>query len=175
MSVKTQIIDTAGNVIGGSVTPIYVQGTLTATVDESTLATAAKQDTGNTSLASLDTKQPAKGTAVMTGSSPVTIASDDTLTSAIKVALTAAAFSTPAAVTGTGSAVALGSAAAIKGVRVQADYTNTTNLRVGDANISTTRGIQLAPGDALFIETANASNIYLIAESGSPKANIMVV
>ena len=35
---------------------IPVSGTLTATVDESTLATSAKQDTGNTSLASIDGK-----------------------------------------------------------------------------------------------------------------------
>ncbi len=48
------------------------------------VATAAKQDTEIASLASLDTKQPSKGTAVMTGSSPVTIATDDTLMAAIK-------------------------------------------------------------------------------------------
>ncbi len=47
-------------------------------------STAAKQDTGNTSLASLDTKQPGKGTAVMAGATPVTIATDDTLMAAIK-------------------------------------------------------------------------------------------
>lgn len=53
-------------------------------VSVSGVATEAKQDAGNTSVASLDTKQPSKGTAVMTGSSPVTIATDDTLMAAIK-------------------------------------------------------------------------------------------
>lgn len=42
-------------------------------------ATAAKQDTGNTSLGSIDTKVPAKGTAAMAGSLPVTLATNDTL------------------------------------------------------------------------------------------------
>ena len=39
-------------------------------------ATSAKQDTGNTSLSSIDSKIPAKGQALMTGSTPVVIASD---------------------------------------------------------------------------------------------------
>jgi hypothetical protein len=39
-------------------------------------ATGAKQDTGNTSLSSLDTKLPAKGQAAMAASTPVVIASD---------------------------------------------------------------------------------------------------
>lgn len=41
-----------------------------------TLATAARQDSGNTSVASLDAKTPAIGPALMTGSRPVVIASD---------------------------------------------------------------------------------------------------
>ena len=58
-------------------------------------ATAAKQDTGNTSLASIATsvaagataaKQPALGTAAMAASSPVTLATDDTIMSVLKAA-----------------------------------------------------------------------------------------
>jgi hypothetical protein len=44
--------------------------------DIATLATSAKQDTGNTSLSSLDTKTPALGQAAMSASVPVTIAYD---------------------------------------------------------------------------------------------------
>src|SRR5690349_1600928 len=50
------------------------------------LATAAKQDTGNTSLSTISTtlttidgKTPSKGTAAMAASSPVTTATDDTV------------------------------------------------------------------------------------------------
>lgn len=86
----------------------------------------------------------------------------------------AASFSTPAAVTATGSAVALTSAIAIKGVWLQADTTNTTNLRVGDSSVTTTRGIQLTAGDKYFFECTNASAIYVIAESLSPKLNYEV-
>lgn len=56
----------------------------TVSVDTSALATGAKQDTGNTSVASIDTKTPAKGTAIMTGSTPVTIATDDTAINLLK-------------------------------------------------------------------------------------------
>lgn len=87
---------------------------------------------------------------------------------------TADAISTPAAVTGTGSPVALASAVAASGVLLQADATNSTNLRIGDANTSTTRGIQLSPGDAIFLPVTNASLLYVVAESGSPKLNYLV-
>lgn len=49
-----------------------------ATVAAAGGATAAKQDTGNTSLASIDTKTPANGQATMAASKPVVIASDQT-------------------------------------------------------------------------------------------------
>ncbi len=53
---------------------------VTATVGSSALpagaATSSKQDTGNTSIASVDTKTPALGQALMAASSPVVIASN---------------------------------------------------------------------------------------------------
>lgn len=68
---------------------LLVKATGTVTVDTSSLATSAKQDTGNTSLASIDTKTPALGQALAADSVPVV--------------LTAAQLSTltpPAAITG---------------------------------------------------------------------------
>ena len=50
-------------------TPVPVSGTVT--VDTSALATSAKQDTGNTSVASIDTKTPALGQALAAASVPV--------------------------------------------------------------------------------------------------------
>ncbi len=85
-----------------------------------------------------------------------------------------ASFSTPAAVTAGGSAAAIGSGACIKGVLIQADMTNVTNARIGDANITTSRGFQLAPGDSVFWECTNISAVYSIAESGSPKLNVVL-
>lgn len=57
-------------------------------------ATAANQVTGNTSLSNINTKLPSLGTAIMTGSIPVTLASNDTLFSAYTAKFPAAA--TPA-------------------------------------------------------------------------------
>lgn len=54
-------------------------------------ATSAKQDTGNTSVASIDTKTPALGQATMANSTPVTLASNQT---SIPVAATLAAETT---------------------------------------------------------------------------------
>lgn len=70
---------------------LKVAGTISATVDTSALATSAKQDTGNTSLGTIATNTPAKGTAVMTGSEPVTLATDDTLTNKLTQPTTSAA------------------------------------------------------------------------------------
>ncbi len=170
-------------------------------------ATSAKQDTGNTSLANLDTKQPAlgtaamvasspvtiatndtlmaaikadvdkipsKGSAIMTGAAPVTLATDDTLALAMKNALVPAALSWPAQVTTSGVATQFASAAAVKGIWVQADYSNTTIARVCDSNASTARGKQLAAGDEVFLECTNANAFYHIAESGTPKLNYRI-
>lgn len=87
----------------------------------------------------------------------------------------AASVATPAAVTAGGAATALAAAPATRGVLVQADLANTTIARVGDSNVSATRGWQLAAGDSLFLPTDNASDVYHYAESGSPKLNYIVI
>lgn len=81
---------------------------------------------------------------------------------------------TPAAVTAGGAATALASAASPRGVTLQADLANTTNVRVGDSAVSATRGFQLAPGDSKYFPVDNASRVYHFAESGSPKLNVVV-
>jgi len=51
-----------------------ISGTVTANIGTvATLATAAKQDTGNTSVASIDTKFPAQGQALAAASTPVVL------------------------------------------------------------------------------------------------------
>lgn len=80
---------------------LTVSGTVTANIGTAgTLATAAKQDTGNTSLSSIDGKTPALGQALAAASSPVvlTAAQITTLTppAAITGFLTEADFDTKA-------------------------------------------------------------------------------
>jgi hypothetical protein len=56
-----------------------VSGSVTANIGTAgTLATAAKQDTGNTSVGNIDTKTPALGQAAMAASVPVVIANNQT-------------------------------------------------------------------------------------------------
>lgn len=74
-----------------SANPLPVTGTITANIGTvGTLATAAKQDTGNTSLSSIDTKIPALGQALAAASVPVvlTAAQLTTLTPLATVAAT---------------------------------------------------------------------------------------
>jgi len=66
---------------------VPVSGTLTAVVDESTLATSAKQDTGNTSLATIAASAAGSktaGVATSANSVPVVIASDDAQAKALR-------------------------------------------------------------------------------------------
>lgn len=85
-SQKTQIVDAGGDaatVTGGKLD-------VNATVDTTGLATSVKQDTGNTSLASIDGKTPALGQALAASSVPVvlTAAQLSTLTPLSTVAAT---------------------------------------------------------------------------------------
>lgn len=68
-SQKTQIVDAGGDaatVTGGKLD-------VNASIDTTGLATSAKQDTGNTSLSSIDGKTPALGQALAAASSPVVL------------------------------------------------------------------------------------------------------
>jgi hypothetical protein len=80
---KTQIVDGAGNVVGVTANALDVN----ASIDTTGLATSVGQTTGNTSLDNIDTKTPALGTAVMAASAPVTIATDDTMITALDAAV----------------------------------------------------------------------------------------
>lgn len=70
--VKTQVVTLD---VGGAGAESLVAGTVpvSGTVSVSGVATAAKQDTGNTSVASIDTKTPALGQALAAASVPVVL------------------------------------------------------------------------------------------------------
>ena len=134
--------------------------------------TAADASDAAAELTSIDGKITAVDTAHVTISSALPAG-----TNAIgktTPSLSSSIVSAPAALTGTGSAQQMASATAVQGVLVQADTTNTTNLRIGDSNATTSRGIQLAPGDSLFFLVSNSNVLYYVAESGSPKLNVFV-
>lgn len=125
-----------------------------------TLATGAATET---TLAAMSAKLPAS----LGAKAPASSAS-------VTGSLASTAPTTVADQTATGSAVALGSCAAgPSGVRVQnTSATGGTNIRVGDSSITTTRGVQLAPGQWEIFAVTNANVLYVIAESGSPTAGV---
>jgi hypothetical protein len=87
-------------------------------------ATAAKQDTGNTSLASIDTKTPALGAALKAASTPVNIASDQTVpVSAASLPLPAGAATAASQDTGNTSLATLATNLPAKGAAVTAAST----------------------------------------------------
>ena len=75
-------------------------------------------------------------------------------------------------VTATASAVALSAAACVQ-VVVKALDSNTTNVRVGDALITTSRGYPLTPGESVTLGVSDVSKVYVIAESGSPVVAVL--
>ena len=77
-------------------------------------------------------------------------------------------------VTATASAVALSAAACVQ-VVVKALDSNTTNVRVGDALITTSRGYPLTPGESVTLGVSDVSKVYIIAESASPVVAVLYV
>lgn len=52
--------------------------------------------------------------------------------------------------------------------------TNAVNIRVGDSNISTTRGYQLAPGEGIALAVPDATDVWACSESGTPSIAVLV-
>jgi hypothetical protein len=88
---------------GNNLGELYVKHTDSIAITSATLATAAKQDTGNTSVASIDTKTPALGQALAASSLPVvlTAAQITTLTPLSTVAVTGTFWQATQPVSGT--------------------------------------------------------------------------
>lgn len=115
-------------------------------------ATSALQTTGNTSVASIDTKTPTLGQKTMANSSPVVLASDQTsISTTSKVPLTPSAPAT--ATIGITSGTILAANAARKGLII----TNTSTLGVLSLNIVggsavALSGIVLYPHDSWYMD-----------------------
>ena len=82
-----------------------------------------------------------------------------------------ASISTPAQVS-VSTAAALPTTTVVNYVDVQADIANTANVRIGDGNVTTTRGTQLAPGDSKRFYVPNSNLLTAVSESGTQKLNL---
>ena len=77
-------------------------------------------------------------------------------------------------ITATGTATALASSTACIQVVVQAHSGNAALMvRVGDASITSSRGLQLAAGASVALSVADLADVYVLAESGSPKVCVL--
>lgn len=99
-------------------------------------ATEAKQDTGNTSLASIKTNTDSLAT-------PTTI------------------FNGKTTVTTAGTRVALASSQAIKSVTIKALRTNTGSIYVGNSSVASTNGFELRAGESMSMDISNLSTVNL--------------
>lgn len=127
------------------------------------MATGAKQDTGNTSLSSIDGKIPTVGQKAMAASSPVVLASDQTVP-------------TVPGITGIGdgrkvvasaaTAVALvASSTPCKRITICAETDNTGTIVVGASTViaalSTRRGIPLEAGDVYELDIDDVADVFI--------------
>lgn len=77
-------------------------------------------------------------------------------------------------ITATGTATAIATSTACIQVVVQAHSGNAALIvRVGDSNITTSRGLQLAAGASVALSVADLASVYVLAESGSPKVCVL--
>lgn len=163
----TQVqLDSSGNV--------PVAGTIS--VDTTGLATDTKQDTGNTSLANIDTKmdalttpsdtQPVSGTVTANLSATDNSVLDSIDTSTASKYITSIGHGVKT-VTAAGTDVALASSTACKKVTIQSQTDNTGLIAVGgsgvDATESTGTGIILYPGDSYEFDIDNLSDVFIDA------------
>lgn len=67
-------------------------------------------------------------------------------------------------ITGTGANVQLASSGTCKWIQFIAPTANTNNTRVGDINISTTRGAYMAPGSGFaFLPSPSGAGVYSLS------------
>lgn len=76
----------------------------------------------------------------------------------------ATATGTIADVTGNSAAQQLGNNAC-KAAVIRALAANTGNIRVGDSNVSASRGAELAPGDSIYLNISNTNLVYVYGVS----------
>ena len=66
-----------------------------------------------------------------------------------------------------GTEVALGASTPISYVTVKALADNTGNVYVGGNPVTASTGYELAPGEAVLVQTNNLANVYIDCEGGN--------
>lgn len=160
------IVDGSGNVIGSTSNALDVNiKSGTVTIDPTGLATSAKQDTGNTSLASIDGKLPALGQALAASSVPVVLTSAQlsTLTPLSTVAVTGTFWQATQPI----SAVSLPLPALAATSTKQSDGTQKTQVVDGGGNVigatSNALDINIKSGNPTTIAVTNAGTFAVQA------------
>lgn len=129
--------------------PVPISGTVT--VDTSLLATHAKQDTGNTSVGSIDTKTPALGQALAASSSPVVLTAAQVTTLTPPAAITGFATSALQTTQDTSINALLKPANTLTGVTTVSTVTSLTQMN--GAAISMNTGVRDAGTQRVTIAT----------------------
>jgi len=124
-------------------------------------ATAAKQDTGNTSLASIDGKLPTIG--VTTPSASVSFVNSQSTSFAVG----------QQAITNAAAKLNGGTATAFKnGFVLRNMSTSTASFFYGLVGVTSTTGDEIIPGGSVVIPVADISTVYVIAvSSGTARAS----
>lgn len=135
----------------------------------SSQATATKQDTGNTSLSSIDTKLSSQATAANQTTGNASLANIETYTNNIP-SLTSGFFG-QAVIAVTGTAVQLGSNTLENGVIITAKSSNTGNIKVGGSGVTNTEtgagnGYILEPGASISVAASNTNVLYVNGTAG---------
>lgn len=136
-------------------------------------STGAKQDTGNTSLASIDGKVPALGQALAASSVPVVLTAAQLSTLTPTALASSVATASNVTVTVAGTRVQFGSNAATRAVIFSAPVGNTGMIYLGDVSVTNASGsksgIMLTPAGSVRLEISNSNLIYADADTSGDK------
>ena len=151
-STATNLNATVSQATGANLHTTVDSGTITANIGTvGTLATAANQTTGNTSLNNIDTKTPPLGQATMTNSMPITIASNQSALSVKEVIASTATLTNVCSSTSDTSLLAANSNRL--GVIIYNDSTATLYLKFGTGASSTSFTYYIATKTTWEMET----------------------
>lgn len=154
---------------GAGAAPI---GTVTAAItNDGTFATPAKQDTGNTTLASILADVALLATQATLAQVKSDLDSLVTQTTGIPAKFTTLK-STADLTTSTTRAKTVGTPLANRQGIYIFNNDASINMRWGDSSITTTQGARLAAGTGIWIAAGPSVDVYIIAESGSPVLSI---
>jgi len=150
----------------GPANPVDIQVIVSgAAIDPRSIRALTNADVVTAELSKwIGSTAPTVGQKTMANSLPVAIASDQ---SAVAVTVPIpSAVGTLADLTGnSGAQQLIAASTACKAVLIRALAANTGNARVGDSNVSASRGAEIAAGDSVVLSIDNVNKVYFYAVS----------